>query len=91
MVSHSWGIGQPKSVAPGSDRGTPLVDILPLLLRIATADRAEKIRDLSVAHFRLFGFARENYGFTRFRSERSMGDPDDALFLTSCDAAFVTH
>lgn len=60
-------------------------------MRIATADRAEKIRDLSVAHFRLFGFARENYGFTRFRSERSMGDPDDALFLTSCDAAFVTH
>lgn len=68
-----------------------MADILPLLMRIATADRAERVWDLAVAHFRLFGFARANYGFTRFRSERTFGDPDDALFLTSCDAAFVAH
>ena len=68
-----------------------MVDILPLLMRIANADRADKVWQLAVAHFRLFGFARANYGFTRFRSERTMGDPDDALFMTSCDAAFVAH
>ena len=68
-----------------------VVDILPLLMRIANADRADKVWDLAVMHFRQFGFARANYGFTRFRSERTMGDPDDALFLTSCDAAFVAH
>lgn len=60
-------------------------------MRIATADRAETVWGLSVAHFRLYGFARANYGFTRFRSERAFGDPDDALFLSSCDAAFVAH
>lgn len=68
-----------------------MADILPLLLRIARADHADQVWTLAVAHFRNFGFARANYGFTRFRSERSMGDPDDALFLTSCDATFVTH
>jgi LuxR family transcriptional regulator len=73
------------------ERGISVVDILPLLMRIAAADRAEKVWELAVAHFRLFGFARANYGFTRFRSARTFGDPEDALFLTSCDAAFVAH
>jgi LuxR family transcriptional regulator len=35
------------------------------------------------------GFARCNYGFTRFRAERNVGDPDDALFLTTTDPAYA--
>ena len=69
----------------------PVTEILSLLSRIAMADRAETVWALATAYFGRLGFARANYGFTRFRSERSIGDPDDALFLTTCDAAFVAH
>lgn len=39
--------------------------------------------------YRSLGFSRVNYGFTRFRSLRSVGDPDDAMFLTTADADYV--
>ena len=63
----------------------------PLLLEMVMADRAEQVWSLAMRHYAAFGFGRANYGFTRFRSGRSMGDPDDALFLTTCDAGFVAH
>jgi DNA-binding CsgD family transcriptional regulator len=58
---------------------------------IAEASSAEAAFGLAMGRFAQLGFPRANYGFTRFRSDRSMGDPDDALFLTTENEAFIRH
>lgn len=63
--------------------------VLSQILRIAEAASGEEVWDLATAVFAGLGFSRVNYGFTRFRSERSIGDPDDALFLTTCSADYA--
>lgn len=65
---------------------TPL---LSLLNRIASSSSIDDAWGHAVAHFGALGFQRVNYGFTRFRHLRTIGDPDDALFLSTCDAAYV--
>ncbi len=69
--------------------GHDVTEFLSLLSRIAEADSTTAVWDMAAARFRTWGFARANYGFTRFKSDRSIGDPDDALFLTTTDAAYV--
>lgn len=63
--------------------------ILSLLTRIAEARSVHEVWSLAVPHFAGLGFSRVNYGFTLYRGPRSVGDPDDALFLTSCDNAYA--
>lgn len=58
-------------------------DVLQLLNRIAEARDVTAAWDLAVGHFRNCGFGRANYGLTRFRLAGSIGDPDDAIYLTS--------
>lgn len=66
-----------------------MTDLLSLLTRIAEADTTTAVWNIAIGRFRTWGFSRVNYGFTRFKSARSIGDPDDALFLTTWDAAYV--
>ena len=66
-----------------------MTDGLPLVTSIALAASADEVWRLATQFFALKGLSRVNYGFTRFRSPRSMGDPDDALFLSTCDADYV--
>ena len=68
-----------------------MTEILSLLTRIAEAARISEVWDLSVTHFAKLGFCRVNYGFTQFRAARSVGDPDDALFLTTADESYAQH
>jgi len=49
----------------------------------------DEVWDLASTHYRHLGFALANYGFTRFRHSRSIGDPDDALFLTTGSADYA--
>ncbi len=63
--------------------------ILPLLNRIAAAPSIDATWDIATAYFGDLGFKRVNYGFTRFRHLKTIGDPDDALFLSTCDADYV--
>jgi DNA-binding CsgD family transcriptional regulator len=63
--------------------------ILPLLNRIAASQRIDDAWDLATSHFASLGFGRVNYGFTRFKHLKTIGDPDDALFLTTCDPDYV--
>ena len=63
--------------------------VLALLGRIATASAVEQIWDLTVSYLRPLGFSRLNYGFTRFRYDRGIGDPDDVLFLTTGSAEYA--
>lgn len=64
-------------------------DALTLIIDIATAHSANQAFSLATDFFAREGFRRVNYGYTRFRSPRSVGDPDDALFLSTCDADYV--
>lgn len=63
--------------------------ILALLNRIAQASNIDDAWALATGYFSGLGFRRANYGFTRFRHLKTIGDPDDALFLTTCDADYV--
>ncbi|MCU0733391.1 MAG: LuxR family transcriptional regulator [Hyphomonas sp.] len=62
---------------------------LNLLNRIAAAQRIDDAWELATGYFRHLGFSRVNYGFTRFKHLKTIGDPDDALFLSTCDADYV--
>jgi DNA-binding CsgD family transcriptional regulator len=63
--------------------------LLGLLNRIAASSSIDEAWGLATAHFAGLGFQRVNYGFTRFRHLKTIGDPDDALFLSTCDADYV--
>lgn len=63
--------------------------ILPLLNRIAATGSIDEAWGMAAAFFASLGFQRANYGFTRFRHLKTIGDPDDALFLSTCDADYV--
>ena len=63
--------------------------ILTLLNQIAAASSIDDAWGLATCHFAGMGFQRINYGFTRFRHLKTIGDPDDALFLSTCDADYV--
>lgn len=63
--------------------------VLTLLGRIAAASSVQEIWDLSVSHLAPMGFSKLNYGFTKFRYDRSIGDPDDVLFLTTGNAEYA--
>ena len=65
--------------------------IIGLLAQIAEAQAIDDVWKLATDHFATLGFARANYGFTRFRHLKTIGDPDDALFLTTCDEAYSTR
>ncbi|MCX7289008.1 MAG: LuxR family transcriptional regulator [Rhodobacterales bacterium] len=64
-------------------------NLLPLLNRIAAASIIDEAWGLATGYFAGLGFRRVNYGFTRFRHLKTIGDPDDALFLSTCDADYV--
>ena len=64
-------------------------DVLSLLSRIAEATTVRNVWDLATGHFGALGFGRVNYGFTRFMEERGIGNPEDAVFLTTADADYV--
>lgn len=62
--------------------------VLPLLTRIAEASSVDEVWKLASGHLAQLGFKRMNYGYTRFLHNRSVGDPDDAIFLTTGDAEY---
>lgn len=63
--------------------------VLPLLLRIAEAQTIDEVWATASDFFGSLGFSRANYGFTRFLHFRNIGDPDDAIFLTTGDAEYA--
>lgn len=64
-------------------------EVLSLLARVAEGKSSAEVWDVATSFFRNLGFQRCNYGFTRFRNLRTVGDPDDALFLTTCDPTYA--
>ena len=64
-------------------------EVLSLLGRLAESQSVDDVWGCATRWFAALGFSRCNYGFTLFRGSRSVGDPDDALFLTTCDAEYA--
>jgi DNA-binding CsgD family transcriptional regulator len=63
--------------------------VLPLISRMAEAATVDEVWGMASGFFASLGFARANYGFTRFLHLRNVGDPDDGIFLTTGDADYV--
>jgi DNA-binding CsgD family transcriptional regulator len=63
--------------------GAGVIDVTDLVGRIATTESISGVWQLATNYYRPLGFSRVNYGLTRFRHDMSIGDPDDALFLTT--------
>ncbi len=64
--------------------------VLPLLTRIAEGTSVDAVWSLVNEFYRPLGFERANYGFTRYLHARTnIGDPDDAIFLTTGDADYA--
>jgi DNA-binding CsgD family transcriptional regulator len=64
-------------------------DVLALLSRIAEATAVSAVWTEAAGFFRGMGFGRVNYGYTRFLNDRTIGDPEDVVFLTTADAEYA--
>ncbi|MDZ4094599.1 MAG: autoinducer binding domain-containing protein [Paracoccaceae bacterium] len=51
----------------------------------------DAVWEQTVPYYRKMGFARVNYTYTRFLTETSYGDPDDALFLTTNSPEYIKY
>ncbi len=56
---------------------------LPLISRMAEAGTVDEVWTIASGFYASLGFSRINYGFTRFLHLHNVGDPDDAVFLTT--------
>lgn len=63
--------------------------VLPLLGRIAEGNSIAEVWSLATAFYRDLGFSRANYGFTRFLRREGIGNPADAIFLTTGEADYA--
>lgn len=64
-------------------------EVLPLLSRIAESTSVGPVWSAATGFFAALGFGRVNYGYTRFLHASSIGNPDDAVFLTTADADYA--
>jgi DNA-binding CsgD family transcriptional regulator len=61
------------------------------LERLMSASTIEETWDLHCTAMAWFDFDRLIYGFTRFRSSRDLGQPDDLLVLSNMDSSYVAR
>ncbi|MCK0148521.1 LuxR family transcriptional regulator [Marivita sp. S6314] len=61
------------------------------LLDLTHAGSIEELWDLHCRRMASFGFDRLLYGFTRFRTATSLGDPNDFIILSNIDSDYVSQ
>lgn len=66
-----------------------MMEVLKLLGKVAQAASVDAVWGLVVPYYRELGFSRVNYTYSRFLTKNSIGDPDDALFLTTNSPEYV--
>lgn len=79
----------PAAGAGRAKAGLAMTDLLDFLERVNAAETIEEAWTPLVAAMGALGFDRLIYGFTRFRTPNSFGDPDDILILTNHDRAYT--
>ena len=63
--------------------------VLDHLDEIVSAMSVETLWDLHTSHMAAFGFDRLIYGYTRYNTQHSLGDPQDWVVLTNHDPAYM--
>ncbi|MEM9436884.1 MAG: LuxR family transcriptional regulator [Pseudomonadota bacterium] len=58
---------------------------------VTEAPSIEELWDMHTDHMAAFGFDRIMYGFTRYMTASSLGDPQDLVLLTNHDPEYVSH
>lgn len=56
---------------------------------VTSANSVEQLWDLHLAHMNAYGFDRLIYGYTRYNTETSLGDPQDWVLLTNHGATYM--
>lgn len=56
---------------------------------LITADSVEALWDMHTRHMAGYGFDRLIYGFTRYMTPNSLGDPDDFVLLSNHDQSYM--
>lgn len=64
-------------------------DLHEYLFFLANAPTLEELWSAHTEKMAEYGFDRIMYGFTRFRTEHSLGDPDDFIVLSNHDRSYV--
>lgn len=64
-------------------------DVLDLLVRLAGAGSVAAVWDMAARFYAAYGFSRANYGLTRYRYDRSIGNPDDVIYLTTAGPEYA--
>ena len=59
------------------------------LITLLNAPNIEGLWELHTRQMAEYGFDRIMYGYTRYRTATSLGDPDDFVFLTNHDTAYT--
>ncbi|MEO1797232.1 MAG: LuxR family transcriptional regulator [Pseudomonadota bacterium] len=59
--------------------------------RVTEAQSIEELWDMHQAQMAEFGFDRILYGFTRYMTQSSLGDPNDLVILTNHDPKYISH
>lgn len=72
-------------------KGKMTDDIAGLIVRIAEAQGVDAVWSLATERFRSLGFSRVNYGYTRFLQGGGIGNPADAMFLTTASPDYATR
>ncbi len=63
--------------------------LLDYLEQITTAETIEDLWDIHTKKMATYGFGRLLYGYTRFKTNKSLGDPLDTLMLTNCSQEYI--
>lgn len=56
---------------------------------LITAHSVEALWDMHTRHMATYGFDRLIYGFTRYMTPNSLGDPDDFVLLSNHSEAYM--
>lgn len=79
------------STGPIAPDVVPFRGVVDFLDQVLGAATIEEIWSLHIAQMASYGFDRLLYGFTRFRTAKSLGSPDDSILLTNHAPEYVAE
>lgn len=66
-------------------------DLVTQLDKLTNARTVEELWDLHTRQMKSYGFDRLMYGYTRYRTSNSLGDPQDWVLLSTQSAEYMRH
>ncbi|WP_078059223.1 helix-turn-helix transcriptional regulator [Tropicimonas marinistellae] len=81
--------GNPSELLTDGFTGGESATLLEYIERVTSLPEMQQVWEYHKSVMGRFGFNRVLYGFTRFRTEHSLGDPQDMLILTNHDRSYI--